>query len=412
MAGRRDTRRKSTEESARKPRFHVVPPAIHRGAAETIDRIGILLEHEDQEGVLLWRLVRDVELWSAASPAEREHLFAAGAGTVRTLRLRASTVPTDVRIQLRRLIRSLAAPAKASAGEVAATCAYVAEWAREIEARETALAFAQAAALASDDGAHALLTGRCAEEANQRERARTWYVRTVGLARRARDWQSYARSFLELGRMAEQDGTPARARRLYLRAFRTSCRKRFPAEHGRAAAALFRLARDAGDYESASRYARIATRALLRSDARTAGLVLLLAEHWIEHGNARAALRLLDHREGIDSLVSPARAAGAVLRVRAWIAAGDLGMAKEAWASAFALLRSAPDDEQDTEGAAAALLALAKCAAVLDDLRAIERAGCAALARATAEEYPRIHCDLVKLAGGRLDFGTMPSNAK
>ena len=394
----------------REGRRWVIPPAVRRGASENIERIGILAEHPDAEGVLLWRLVRDVELWTAASTAEREHLFAHGARRIRTLRLRASTVPTDVRLQLRCLSRTLAEPAHASAAEIAGASAAVAEWAREIEARETALAFAQAAALTSDDPAHALLTGNCAEEAGQPERAHTWYVRAVGLARRARDWQSYARAFLELGRIAEQDGNPARARRLYLRTFRTGRRHGFPAERGRAAAALFRLARDAGDHEAASRYARIATRALLRSDARIAGLVVLLAEYWIANGNARAALRLLEILES-DSLPPQTRAAGAVLRVRAAIAGGDEGMARHAWASAYALLQAGPHAEH-TGADAAALLTLAKCAAALDDVRGIERAGHAALVRAAAEDYPRIHRELVTLAGDRLDFGTAPVGAE
>ena len=284
--------------------------------------------------MLLWRLVRDVELW-AGTPAEAQaKLFAPGARDIRTARLHKGTFPTDVRLHLRQLNRLLAAPASppTSADEVSTACAAVAEWAREIEARETALAYAQAAALASDAAAHALLTGHCAEEAGQRQRARTWYVRAVALARRARDWQSYALSFLELGRMAEQDGNIARARRLYLRTFRTSRRHRFPAERGLAAAALFRL-----------------------------------------------------------------------------VAAGNAEMASRSWASAYALLQA---NAEHLDAAAAAFLVLAECALTLGDLRGIERAGHAALVVAPAEEYPRIRGELVKLAGERPDFGTVPVGAE
>ena len=51
-------------------------------------------------------------------------------------------------------------------------------------------------------------------------------------------------------------------------------------------------------------------------------------------------------------------------------------------------------------------------AAALDAPRGIERAGHAALVRSTPKEYPRIHRELVKLAGERVDFGRVPAGAE
>lgn len=107
----------------RRARQWVTPPAISRGTSENIDRIGVLSEHPDAEGVLLWRLGRDVELWAAAYPAERAHLFAPAARGKRALRLRSSTLPTDVRAHLRRLGRLLATPGDASSQEMSTACA-------------------------------------------------------------------------------------------------------------------------------------------------------------------------------------------------------------------------------------------------------------------------------------------------
>jgi tetratricopeptide (TPR) repeat protein len=238
-------------------------------------------------------------------------------------------------------------------------CAGVAQWAREIEARETAVAFAQAAALASGEARHAVLTGTCAHELGQYARAASWFGRAVGLARREKDWRSYAAAFLALGALAEAEGDPARARQRYLRAFRTARRHRpFVAERARAAYALFRLARDAGDVEAASAYARSATRAVMKADPAAAPLALALAAFWIDSGSPERSVRLLKHLAKIEALPAQERLPAAILRVRAETASGTSIAAKRAWADAWALATASPPVPTRAD----ALLELARCA--------------------------------------------------
>jgi tetratricopeptide (TPR) repeat protein len=386
-------------------RLWALPPAIQRGPAETIERLGILAEHGEAEGLVLWRLVRDVEIWAATPPRHRVELFTPVAPEARKARLRASTLPTDVRVLLRTLNRILAGPPDAPGCEesAATACAGVAQRAREMEARETAVAFAQAAALTSAEARYALLTGTCAQELGQHARAASWFGRAVGLARRETDWRSYAAGFLALGSLAEAEGEPARARQRYLRAFRTARRHRtFVAERGRAAYALFRLARDAGDVDAASAYARSATRAVMKADPAAAPLALALATFWIDGGSPERSVRLLEHLAKIEALPAHEHLPAAILRVRAETAAGKLIAARRAWADAWALATSAAP----ATGHVDTLLDLARCAAALGEAGGVEEAGRAALLHAPAADFPRIIAELRRLSGAPAELGT------
>jgi tetratricopeptide (TPR) repeat protein len=384
-------------EGRRPGRVWVIPPAIARGPGETIDRVGVLAEHDDAGGVLLWRLVRDVELWAGTPVANRSELFSPGAREARTARLRESTVPTDVRVLLRALNRILSgSPDAPGIEEDAATaCAGVAQWAREIEARETAVAFAQAAALCSDSARYGLLTGTCAREARQGARAMSWFSRAVALARRERDWRSYAVAFLALGEEAEAAGDLVLARRRYVRAFRTTRRFRnLVGERARAAYAVFRLSRDAGDAEAACTYARAATPAVMKSQPGAAALALRLASYWIEQGTPEHAVRILQYLAKLDALPREARLPAAILRVRAETATGNLLAARRAWADAWSLVGEA------SAGPALAdpLLELVECAAALCEPGGVEAAGRAALTHASPEDYARIRTAVRALA--------------
>lgn len=373
-------------------RHWVIPPAITRGPGETIDRVGVLKEHDDAGGVLLWRLVRDVELWASTPPVKRSELFSPGAREVRSARLRESTVPTDVRLLLRTLNRILGGVPDAPAIEedAATACAGVAQWA-EIEARETALAFAQAAALCSDGARYALLTGICAREAGQRARAVSWFSRAVALARRERDWRSYARSFIGLAEEAEAVGDIGAARKRYIRAFRTG--RRFTdldLERGRAAYGLFRLARAAGDTQAAEAYARAATSAIMKSQPAAAGLALALAAFWTEHGNARRAVHILNRLAKLDAIPPGERLHAAILRVRAATRDGNLSGARRSWAAAWTVAGAAAPGPELVKS----LLELAHCAAALGEAGGVERAGRAALTHASEADYLRIRAEV------------------
>ncbi|HET6765498.1 MAG TPA: hypothetical protein VFH27_17550, partial [Longimicrobiaceae bacterium] len=53
-----------------------IPPAILREPSETLEGAQVLDEVGGRLGVLLWQCLRDVTLWAATDPEDRDGLFA------------------------------------------------------------------------------------------------------------------------------------------------------------------------------------------------------------------------------------------------------------------------------------------------------------------------------------------------
>src|SRR5688572_7265363 len=133
----------------RAPRRWCIPPATLRGPGETIEGGDLLEEVQGELGVVLWRTVRDVALWGETPAEEREDLFAKGGDPLRHARVAAEAPPQPISRPLDAIHALLAAPARADAGALSACCLEVAVWARGEGLVHTAIAFAQAGALAS-----------------------------------------------------------------------------------------------------------------------------------------------------------------------------------------------------------------------------------------------------------------------
>ena len=361
-----------------------IPPAIRRGAGETIDHIAILEEHEPELALALWRTVRDVELWADAPRRARTRLFGPAAGERRKERLAAVEPPEEVGPSLESLAALLAHPGSADGARLAACCACVARWARAGAHRATAVGYAQAAALAlPEDGEPALLAGVCAGEAGQPERAHTWLRRALAVARFSRQPAPYTGALLALAELYERAGHEGSARDCHQRAFRAARRARLPLERARAAYGLFRLALAGGDRARAAKFGRVAQLAARRVPPAERPYGLDLPSFWMEEGHPRRAGAVL--AEMAPGLLSPAeRLAAAVLRVRAAAADGSTEAVQAPWTDAWMLAR-----ERDAPGpqAAEALLQLAAAAAGLNDRQKVSRAGRAALAVVPAEGY-------------------------
>ncbi|HWK89875.1 MAG TPA: hypothetical protein VNP72_07760, partial [Longimicrobium sp.] len=92
------------------PRRRVrVPPAVTRGP-ETLAAAGILDEVRGDLGVLLWRSLRNVALWTATPDARRAGLFAGGAADVREAEVRQLPVEPELVAPLSVLVRLLENP--------------------------------------------------------------------------------------------------------------------------------------------------------------------------------------------------------------------------------------------------------------------------------------------------------------
>jgi hypothetical protein len=367
-----------------------------RNPGEGLERVAVLEESEGELGVLLWRTVRDVELWAATPPARRAALFHPDSAERRRARLAETEVPPELAAPLDTLSALLALPDRADEYTVAQCCARIAAWAGGTRARETALAYAQAAALAlPEDADAALQTGACALHAGQRARAEVWLRRAVGLGRRGRRWDAYARAVFALARLHERAGSPVRAARDCRLAHRAALRHGVEEVRLGAARALLRLARASGDAERARNWAVAAQRAYRPGAPEATAVLLELSRFWLDAGRAEdalPALRRLAKRE--QTLDAAARLSSTAMRARALAATGD-ARSGEVAADAFTLLRE-PDVPAPVQLAAA--VDLAHAAAAQGDAGTFLHAVHAALRVAPDAEYARVRDQLAALA--------------
>lgn len=282
-----------TAAPPRKRPFRVLPP-ITRGP-EALDGAAVLEEVSGDVGVLLWQSLRNVMLWTAASSAERAALFSENAARRRADALRALALDPALRSPVEVVAALLAAPGGADAARLAYACASVASWAEERACAGTALAFAQAAALACPgDAGLAYAVGRLARMRGETVRAEGWYHQAIMLARQARDWRTYVMAFLGLGNLAVQRGNFPSARRHQLRALRTSRRHGLRALQAAALHDLFVVALEAGDVDEMDRRAAEALRAYGTGHPRVPVLAHDVAVAWMARGQSARALPVLE----------------------------------------------------------------------------------------------------------------------
>jgi tetratricopeptide (TPR) repeat protein len=378
-----------------------IPPVMVRDPGEGLERAAVLEEWQGDLGVLLWRTVRDVELWACTQAERRAELFHPGSGDHRLQRLVQTEIPPELTGPLDTLTAMLSAPERADDEVLASCCLRIAGWADGAGAAGTALAYAQAAALAvPDDGDAALQTGGYALRAGQRARAEVWLRRAVGLGRRARQREPYVRALLALAQFRERASSPARSIRDYRFAHRAGLRYGVREVRLGAARALLRLSMDAGDVEAGRRWAVEAQRAYRPGVPDAAALLLELARFWIDAGreeNAVPALRRLALRER--GLNVADRLSAMAMRARAHASAGEgPALARHAAAEAFTLLA---DPTVAAPVQLKAAMDLAHAAAAQRDERGFARAVHAALRLASHAEYARTRERLASLARAR-----------
>ena len=303
--------------NARKRPFRVLPP-ITRGT-ESLDGAPVLEEVPGDAGVLLWQSLRNVMLWTGADAAARKSLFSAEAARRRAEMLRAVPLPEELAEPLAAVAALLAAPTAAKAAQVSAACTRIAGWAEGAGAPATALAFAQAAALAEPERAGlAWAVGRLARRRGEIVRAEGWYHRAIMLARQSRDWRSYALAFNGLGNAKLQRGNIPAARRNHTRALRAARRHALRDIEAGALHDLFRTALELGDAAEVDAFAAQALRAYGEGHPRVAVLAHDVAVAWVARGEHARALPVLEAAaphlkvagERALALASVARAAG------------------------------------------------------------------------------------------------------
>jgi hypothetical protein len=328
---------------AKKPglsRLWTVPLAITRGPGEALEGADLLLEFPNDEdlALLLWCTMRDVVLWAGASAEARKRLFSDASGNRRLARLAQTEIPAAISASIDTINGMLTVPGRADGSVVAICCLEVSAWARREKLVHTAIAFAQAGALASPDFAEAALhTAIATAAAGQKSRAKTWLRRTIGLARRDEDRATYATAVSELATLYEGQGDTARAVYLYRWAYRAGRRYKVRSVRFAAAYGLFRISRAQGR-DGAAQFASAIQRAFRPHLLGGLAAVLDVARFWVDQGNldqARVALRQFSVGRG--ELACEAQLLSWALTARAF-AGQEVGLATRAATEAWLLM--------------------------------------------------------------------------
>lgn len=363
--------------SRRAPRPVRVPPPLTRGS-EKFEGSSVLGDFQGELGILLWQSLRNVLLWSATEPAKRKGLFTPGADEKRRVKLLSVEIDDSLRSPLAVIARLLADPAGADRKRVASACQKIGEWARSENALATALAFTQAAALASNDPRLSYEVGRLARQRAEYPRAETWFRRAILLGRQGGDWESYSLAFMGLGNLYRQRGSLVSAQRSFLRAYRAARRKGIREVQAIALHELFGIAMDFKKVEEAKAYAQSAFKAYGARHPRIPVLAHDVAFFWTGLGYFSHALPVF--QAVLPYISRPAERVLVLANIAR--AGGELDEQKifeDAWKATTELI----EQQRIEERAASAWVNLARGAVGLEDWDRAEHAGERALQVAT-----------------------------
>ena len=337
----------------RRPRSRrwCVPPAAHRESHAHLPAIDVLQELGREPGLVLWLLLRDVEIWADAPASTRRTLF-------RGFEIFAAeaVLPPAISAEVNAVVAMLGGSVPGAGPDA---CRNIAAWAEPLAPRTTLL-FAQAAALLDPaSGERARDVARHALQCQQPVRAETWLRRAVALARRQRDWSTYALAYADLGEIHEARTEPAAASDAFQRALRVCRRHSLPGfVRGRPLVGFLRAALREGRADAASRIKRAVLRAVPPADRAAPPIYLALATALASAGRPGEVVSLLrdampahgteEERFALARLLVRSAADGdPVERERAWEDAIEL-LQRGARTGAFArLLARLADDLRD-----------------------------------------------------------------
>jgi tetratricopeptide (TPR) repeat protein len=356
----------------------LLPPTLFRDpdTPESFEGVSILQEIPGDLGLALYQLYRDLLLWALVSEDSRPQLFRPAASMGRDLLIDAAAPTPELRTHLEALatfLRSqLVEPAVATEAALR-----VSRWAADRGAKRTAIMFAQAASAVSPRLASAALeAGRVAADFGRVPVAETWLRRTIGLGRRARDWESYSEALIVLSRLFWQSPTPenaGRARGAAVVASRVARRHGLRMSGARAHHQLSILALAAGNPSKAEEHARRAHNLYSRQHVEAPAMLHLVAESILAQGRRERTPEAIDllqralphrrsSRDTFGTLLILIRAGGIV---------GDKRVLESAWFDALTIIERLGDGED----AAKYLFKLAgEAATALEHNRASEAA--------------------------------------
>jgi tetratricopeptide (TPR) repeat protein len=367
--GEHEPPRKRRRPVHRGPRRWCIPPAILSDPHEPLEGLAILKELPGDVGQALWQTLREVTLWAALEPEQRRGYLHEGMERRLEL-LDAARLDPEAELPLTTLAATLRGRDPAAPDLLALLCLQVAEWADARGAARTALHFAQAAALAHPElPAAPLRVARLALRTDQSARAETWLRRSIGVARRGRDWGAYAAAYAELGNLYRTHReNPVLAEAYLLKALRAARRNRLREIAGRAHHGLFLQKLEAGALAAAERHAGRALRLYRDSHPSLPALHRMMAVLQVRLGQYEKAATTL--RRLIPTRSDAERAYLCALLARAAAGMGERRTYEQSWTAAWTLLEGGRAKEE----APAALVELARAAALMGDVPRAEQA--------------------------------------
>jgi tetratricopeptide (TPR) repeat protein len=319
----------------------VVPPITHRVGVVQCEGLEILDEFSGEGAIVLWHSCRDLAL-RISGGSERVGLFASGSYEARMALIESvDEAAFDPIKPALRVIAQILRPEAVDVELVGTSSDTVAAWAEQQVCLGTALEFAQVAALAAPQRpAFAVRAARIMRIRAEYERAVTWFDNALYGARQVKDWEVYSQAYAGLGCLFMQRGNYPRARRALHRALGVARRHGLKERIAAAYHNLFAVEAAAGNWQLAEDFA---ARALRYYPPHARGLPRLardLGFRWILRGSFHYALPLA--QEALAHFSSPADR-GLVLSdvARAGAACGELEIAEDAWAQAYALTLTA-----------------------------------------------------------------------
>lgn len=350
-----------------RPSYVAAPPLLSE--TEPFEGAAVLQEHPGALGVVLWKSLRDVMLWTQTPEDARGGIFPGESGGARREEVAAAGAGPELWGPLFVLAEMLTRPAAEQHRRVAHACRSVARWAEQQQKPATQLAFTQAAALLAPESARlAYAVGRLSRERAEYARAETWFRRAIKLGRGS-DWEYYVLSYLSLGTLYQQLGNVPAARTLTLRGLRSAGRRRLRGLQGTALHNLFVLSAEAHDAPRAHEYARGALSRYGTRHPRLPALAHDVACFWSNRGLFAQAVPVL---EAVLPHIPTVEERAVVLAnvSRAAAGAGQRARFEARWADTVAALAASRSDER----AAEAWLDLARGAALMAAWERAEKA--------------------------------------
>jgi len=265
------------------------PPVQRRRDNEILSEIPTVL------GLALWLELRFVRTWAESCGDVRARLFNQNPPAwVADRRKEARAQAGPLASALMRLATVTAAPLAVDSEAVAVACSQVVDWALKREHFQTAIEFAEAAALVDPtNAAMANLAGRVTRNAKEYARSEVWFNRGIGFARDQDNKVELARGHLGYGTLCKELGR-VRGARKHLNSGSRIARKHGPrslaaeAQHDLCALLIVR-----GHHAEAEKRAQRALEWYGRSHQRFPFFVADVALLFMLERNYVAALRLL-----------------------------------------------------------------------------------------------------------------------